>query len=397
MGKSPCGKLISIAGIDPRTGREYSHAGFVPFDLDEVPGLSAGAWAAVADARSALSRLDEIIQISGAPDLGSWMSVPLLRREAQSTSALEGTFEPMRNVLAADLDEDEPQSTAMREILNYVRAAEHCFASAGRRRHLTVGGICELQRMLVEGTPAGERDAGRVRTTPVVIGGRSDLFENARFVPMPPGPGLAASLAALVEWVREHAASSRDPVVEAALFHYQFETLHPFVDGNGRIGRMLIVGRLLRRGELRLPLLTVSPWLEQHDDEYRDRLYAVSALGDWPGWVEFFARAIRLSAIDVRKRIERVRETAERMARDTRGKRSGTLVERLPWLLVRSPMVSIASISRELRCSVPAATGAVLRLVELGHLKETTGRKYGRRYAAEEIVKALVSPIEPIH
>lgn len=394
MAKSPTGTLTSIAGTDARTGNAYRHSGFVPHDLGDMPELSQFAWKALADARAGLARLDQIVKIAGAKDLGGWMSAPLLRREAQSTSALEGTFEPMQAVLALDSDDEPAPSTAMREIVNYYTAATYCFTLAKSGRRLTVGHVCEIQGALVNKTPAGQRDAGRIRTTQVAIGSPTSSVEDARFVPMPPGIALEAAVGALVEWGNADDRASRDPIAEAALAHYQFETLHPFTDGNGRIGRMLVVRSLLARGSLSEPLLTISPWLERHDSEYRDRLYEVSANGDWSAWVEFFAQAVRLSARDVELRIERVQGIADAMAASTKGSRSGTLLQRLPGLLVRSPFVTVASVARDLKCSKVAASATIDRFVELGHLAETTGGTYGRKYAATEIVKTLVAPVD---
>ncbi len=394
MKTSPTGNLTTIAGTDARSGNAYQHAGFVPHNLDAMPNLSQSAWKALADAREGVARLDQIVKIAGAKDLGGWMSAPLLRREAQSTSALEGTFEPMREVLALDYDDKNAPSTAMREIFNYVKAATYAFDLAKKKRRLTLGHICELQGMLVRDTPSGQRDPGKVRTTQVAIGSPTSSVEDARFVPMPPGIGLEAALGALVEWGNASGRAERDPIADAALAHYQFESLHPFTDGNGRIGRMLVVRSLLERGILSEPLLTISPWLERHDSEYRDRLYEVSATGDWSGWVEFFAQAVRLSARDVEHRIARVQTIAEAMVASAQGGRSGTLKLRLPNLLVRSPFVTVASVARELECSKVAAGKAIDRFVARGYLAETTGGNYGRKYAATEIVEALVAPVD---
>lgn len=394
MRRSPTGALTAIAGTDGRTGLPFTHAGFIPNPLGEAPAIGQTAWLAVAEARDALARLDQTTQIAGASLMASWMSAPLLRREAQSTSALEGTFEPLDRVLAVDSAGEVPLSVSMREVRNYVVAADMAYDTAKSGRGLTAGEICALQGVLVSGTPAARRDPGQLRTTQVAVGGASSSIEDARFVPMPPGTALMAALESLVEWMRNEDGERRDPVVEAAMFHYQFETLHPFTDGNGRIGRLLIVAGLLRRGLLAEPLLTISPWLERNDREYRDRLYSVSAQGEWSGWIEFFAVAMCRSAEDVLARVERIQSIALEMKDAVSSERTGTATSRLPDLLVSMPIVSVASVTKGLGCSTPTADKAIQSFVRLGYLRETTGSNYGRQFAATQMVEVLMRPVD---
>lgn len=394
MRLSPTGGLTTVAGTDVRTGLPFTHAGFIPHPLGAAPVIKQAAWLAIAEARDALARLDQITQIAGASLMASWMSAPLLRREAQSTSALEGTFEPLDSVLAVDSAGEVPLSVSMREVRNYVVAADRAYGAAKSGRGLTAGEICALQGVLVSGTPAARRDPGQLRTAQVAVGGASSSIEEARFVPMPPGTALAAAMEALVQWMRNEDRERRDPVVEAAMFHYQFETLHPFTDGNGRIGRLLIVAGLLRRRLLAEPLLTISPWLERNDREYRERLYRVSAHGEWSEWIEFFAVAMCRSAEDVLARVERIQNIALEMKEAVNSERSGTATSRLPDLLVAMPIVSVASVAKGLGCSKPTADKAIQRFVHLGYLRETTGANYGRQFAATRMVEVLMQPVD---
>ncbi|MFN3866932.1 MAG: Fic family protein [Demequina sp.] len=389
MSQSPSGHLTRIAGTDSRTRRPYLHKAFIPHPLGEAPELRTPAWNAVVNATGALSRLDQVARVSGARDLAGWMSAPLLRLEAQSTSAIEGTFEPARAVLEADEEDAANQSAEMREILNYVRAARLCFTRAADGRRLTTGLLCELQGMLVDGTRSADRDPGRVRTGQVAIGSPTGSIDEARFVPMPPGVALEAAVSTLLDWEREAPARGTPDLVEVAMFHYQFETIHPFTDGNGRIGRMLVVHALMARGVLAEPLLTVSPWLERHDDEYRERLFNVSAHGDWSSWIEFFSTAVEQSSNDVLRKINSVVRIAEEMADAVKGSRAGSVQRRLPELLVRRPVVSARDVARELECTTPPAQAAIERLEALGFLTEVTGGNYGRRYSATRILDVL--------
>jgi Fic family protein len=194
------------------------------------------------NARAALGALDSTARQLPNPQL---LRRPALLREAQSTSALEGTYAPLSEVFTAA--DDQPDNTSLREIFNYV-AAEHAFTGQAEGRPLSLGVLRELQQILVRGTPSDTPQAGQVRDIQVTIGHRTGAsIVDARFVPHPPGDELVARLRELVDWMRVDRSRSIDPVVAAAMAHYHFETLHPFNDGNGRIGRLLIVLQLLFR------------------------------------------------------------------------------------------------------------------------------------------------------
>ncbi|WP_244881738.1 Fic family protein, partial [Dietzia cinnamea] len=239
------GALVDIVGTDPRVG-DWRHKAFVPARLPEgMPELTMPTVLAVGNARAALASLDSTARRLPDPTL---LRVPTLRREAHSTSALEGTYAPLSEVLGADVE--EPGSPDLREILNFEVMARLGFAWAADGRPLSTTMLYDLQGVLMRGGPL-EEVSGRLRDTQVVVGLRSDVdpggpaIMRARFVPAPPGPLLEAGLSDLVDWMRTDHSSTLDPVVAAAMSHYQFETLHPFRDGNGRLGRFLIVLHLL--------------------------------------------------------------------------------------------------------------------------------------------------------
>lgn len=185
---------------------------------------------------------------------------PTMRREAQSTSALEGTFEPLETVLAQDYEVGEDKSglsESMREVLNYLDAAECGIGQIQSGRPISLPLVRELQKLLVKGTKSDNPQAGDIRSTQVFIGSPTRRIEDARFVPMPPGRDLDIAVQLLVDWWR----SRKEPglaVLDMAMFHYQFETMHPFTDGNGRIGRLLVLLQMMSRGLLSHPLLSVQ-------------------------------------------------------------------------------------------------------------------------------------------
>ncbi len=294
--KSAPGTLVAITGQDPLLG-PWEHKAFIPNPLaQDPPDLSPKTHLVIADARAALAALDSTARQLPNPTL---LRLLTLRREAQSTSALEGTYAPLAEVLVAD--DEEPPTPELIEILNYVAAANCGFAWIADGRPISTSFLSDLQGILMRGTPLAPV-SGHLRDTQVVIGRRLDAdpkahpVHNARFVPSPNGVELESGVGALVAWFREDHRGHIDPVVAAAMSHYQFETLHPFHDGNGRIGRLLIVLHLVAAGVLSEPTLTVSPWFEARRGDYYDRLLAVSTAGDWDAFVAFFAEGLRQAA-----------------------------------------------------------------------------------------------------
>lgn len=386
---SPVGRLVPLRGTDGRTGQPYDHVAFVPDPLPGEPTLNGATWRAVSRASHALGRLHQAAHQVPAPAL---LRRPTLRREAQSTSALEGTFAPLEDVLAADLMDESARSADVREVLNYVDTADAAFSWLREGRRVTVGMLCQLQSLLVHGTPADTPQAGHVREIPVAIGGRSDSIVEARFVPAPPGPELEAGLQDLVDWVNSSSGSGRDPIVAAALVHYQFEALHPFNDGNGRLGRLLIVLQLLQDGVLTESLLSVSPWFEARRMEYKDRLAAVSADGDWDSWVCFFANGLRASATDTAQRVHALLDVqADYLARLRAAGTTG-IARDVAESLIAYPYVTVSAVAERTGKTFQAANNAVRKLVELRILRERTGRTHWRFFEAKDVVAALIGP-----
>ena len=381
---SPVGALVSINGFDPRFGEHYEHWAFVPHPLpDEIP-LSARTWALASEAMLSIGRLDQAGRQIPNPAL---LRRPTLRREAQSTSALEGTYAPLTEVLEVDPEDPQRRSPELVEVLNYVRAAEHAYVTVVDRP-LTLQLLLELHQLLVSGTASDGRDAGKIRSHQVVIGAAAGRVRDARFVPPPPGPDLEAGLRSWIGWVNA-AHPALPPVVSAALAHYEFETLHPFNDGNGRIGRLAIVLHLMLAGALREPLLTVSPWFEARRADYQDELQRVSEKGDWDRWVTFFATGLRDQADDTTRKIDELVAAHDRARELCRANNvRGTALEVAEGLIAR-PIITPSWVQRHYGVSYPAANNAVARLEHLGLVRETTGGNYGRVFAADDVLRIL--------
>lgn len=368
--QSPIGTVVPISGTDP-SGRHFEHFAYVPEPLPRNIELESRTWSQVVAAEAALGRLDQAAQQVPEPGL---LRRPALRREAQSTSALEGTYAPFETVLASEPEDRSGLSVEVREVLNYVVAAEEGFGWVAERP-ITKGLVERLQGVLVANTPSERCDPGRLRQRQVFIGSRGLPIEESRFVPAPEGPHLETGVDGWLEWVREPPAFL-SPVVRAALAHYQFETLHPFFDGNGRIGRLLVAMALMRDGVLREPILVVSPWFEARRSEYQDGLLNLSRTGYWDEWIRFFATGVEESADTTRHRVERLLDWRENALRVVRAANVSGTAERVAGDLIGSPIVRAPSIARQHGITPQGAMLALRRLVELELVEE---RRIGGR------------------
>lgn len=285
----------------------------------------------------------------------------------------------------------------MREVLNYVFVAETAFTWTEEGRSWTVSSLADLQAQLVAGTLAEREFSGMVRPIQVVIGRREGVplteipVKAARYVPPPPGPDLEEGLRDLVGWMQEDHRSEIDPVVSAAMAHYEFEALHPFHDGNGRIGRLLIVLQLYASGVLSEPTLSVSPWFEERRSQYYDALMGVSATGDWSRWVEFFSLGLAASAGAARHRmlaLATVQSTLKEQLRSTSIRTANARV--LIDFAVGHPIFTIAQAARALEMGHPGAKKLIDSLVRHEILAPFGDRVYQRQFHAPGVTNVLL-------
>lgn len=385
--ESPIGRLVPIVGPDPRTHEMVEGKAFLPDPLPREIKLSTETWTLVSSATAALARLDGAARHIPSPDL---LRRPALRREAQSTSALEGTYAPFAEVLAADASDGRHLSAELREILNFERMAELAF-SWPEDRPMTIGMLSELQRTLVSGTAGELPDAGGLRDRIVVIGAPGRGFADARFVPPPDGDQLRAGVEALLEWI--NSPPNLPTVVQAALAHYQFETLHPYSDGNGRLGRLLVIVQLLRGAVIREPLLVVSPWFERRRGVYQDALLSLSLDGNWDSWTALFAEGVAASASESQQKVERLVELQGEFRRRVQAARKRGLAERLGADLIGRPYVNAPEVARRYDVSKQGAHNAIKVLTELDILDDASLRASNNStvYVAREVVEIASS------
>lgn len=323
---------------------------------------------------------------------------PFLRREAVLSSRIEGTQASLSELFAYEVQQlplFEARSSARSDVLevaNYVRALDH---GLGRLNSLPLSLrlIRELHERLMEGVRGRDRTPGEFRRSQNWIGPPGCTLEEATFVP-PPVPEMNEALDAFEKHL--HAPSQLPPLVELALDHYQFEAIHPFLDGNGRIGRLLITLLLVEKKLLSQPLLYLSAYFEQRRQEYYDRLLAVSQRGDWEGWLTFFLQGVAEQARDAVARSQSLQNLHQRYRAQFQVVRSSAVLLRLIDELFASPAVTIASVAGRLSVSFEVARLTVGKLANTGLLREVTGRRRGRLFVADEILRTLEQPLEEL-
>lgn len=390
LSSSPVGTVEIVRGHDFRFGEDFEVPAFLPSPLPRVVDLSPACWRGIADAQEALGRLDASTALIKNPQLLTRLAT---RREAVGTSAIEGTFANLTDVYAADaMDLDSPQDLPpnLREIRNYMRVAEEAYRWVVDRP-ITLGLLKALQSDLVEGTPAAATDRGAIRTQQVYIGVSNRPISEARYVPPPEGDRLSVMMEDWVEWVNEPARRPDVPLLAVLpMAHYQFESIHPFHDGNGRLGRLVMILQLLRANVLRSPSLSLSPWLREHEQEYRDMLLETSATGDWNALVTFFSRAIAEQSRDTTRRVVQLLELRERLSDDVRtALPKARLALEIAENLIANPIVSAASATQIHGRSNQANRDAIHKLVDLGLLAPFNDDTYGRLFWNAEVFRII--------
>jgi Fic family protein len=319
-----------------------------------------------------------------------------VRKEALLSSQIEGTQASLDDVLAYEVRRpDQPASQDAGEVVNYVRAMNF-----GLRRRatlpLSLRLIREIHAELLKGVRGGEptKLPGEFRTTQNWIGHPGCTLDQATFVPPPPHE-MKAALYDLEKFL--HSKRRLPVLVHCALAHAQFETIHPFVDGNGRVGRLLITFLLCHAGVLKRPLLYLSYYFKAHRQEYYDRLNAVRTAGDWEGWLRFLLRGVAEVAEQASQTAGQILALYQQHLRDIHRafpRAAGSATRLLDHLFDR-PYVTAASVSESLSVTAPTANKLIARFQGLGILRETTGQSYGRVFVFDPYLALLREGTQP--
>lgn len=354
---------------------------FIPAELPPDPPIhyDGDLVLALSEADDAVGRLDGVSDTLPNPDLFVAMYV---RKEAVLSSKIEGTQSSLEDVLAYEAGaEPEELPRDVDEVFNYVRAVRHGLARLPDLP-LSLRLMREIHAVLMENVRGGEKDPGEFRRSPNWIGPPGSTLSEAIFVPPPPHE-MNQAMGNLEEYLHE----GRPDLVAAGIAHCQFETIHPFLDGNGRLGRLLIALMLCERGRLRRPLLYLSHYLRRHKQRYYDMLMKVREDGDWEAWLRFFLSGVAEVAhegTETARRVTRLQERDRQVVADEVG---GT--QRFPFLdlLFQYPYVTARFVESRLDISYGTANNLIHRFEDAGILEEVTGRQRYRRYRYRDYVQ----------
>jgi len=348
-------------------------------------------WRLLSQADRALGHLDGAAEILPNPDLFVAMYV---RKEAVLSSQIEGTQASL-----ADLLDYEVRKPALNghpdvgEVVNYV-AAMNFGREETKKRPLSLDLIKDLHARLLAGVRGGDRSRGEFRKTQNWLGPERSRITDATYVPPPPeevGPAMAA-----LERFIQH-PGALPPLLKTALAHAQFETIHPFLDGNGRIGRLLIILLLSADGVIRQPLLYLSYFLKRNRAEYYDRLQATRSPGAWEGWLKFFIRGVTATAEEAAttaRRVVKLREEHRRLVQSRLGRHAAEGLAVLDQLYF-NPVTDVKLVAATLGKTYLYANRLVAQLVGLGLLREATGQVRNRRFKYADYLALFEQPTEP--
>jgi Fic family protein len=360
---------------------------FVPHALPpSAPALAESAW--VERNRSAERALARLSAMAGLVPSVEWLLYSAIRKEALMTSQIEGTQAKLTDLFDNEAGLAVSNTDDVEEVTNYLQAfrlvQDNLRDAAGLP--ISVRLLCDAHRLLLNGVRGTGKQPGELRRSQNWIGGTRP--GNAVFVP-PPADRVPALLADLERFI--HApAGGLPPLVKVALVHQQFETIHPFLDGNGRMGRLLIAALLEHWGLLPEPLMYLSGYLKQHQSAYYRHLSEVRTEGDWEGWVGFFLEGVEMAAAQAEKDIVAL---ASLVAADRRRllqhAKAGPASYRLFELLPTMPRFSVERVRVALNTTFPTASAAVKLLEELGIVTEVTGQKKNRSFSYQAYIDLL--------
>jgi Fic family protein len=373
--RSPAGRLV------PTLNGQF---GFVPNPLPPVISSDA-ILSGLVNATQALGELNGVLRTLADPYL---LIQPLQAREALTSSSMEGTFTTVDALLLAEAGFGGAQGNDTREVFNYSIALRNAVSSLEKipLSLRTIRGVhSDLMRGVTRFRGANVR-AGEFKQHQNWIGAAA--IEAARFVPTPPSE-TPDCLSQLELYLHRPDRDRTPALIDAALMHYQFETIHPFADGNGRVGRILIPVMLYERRALTHPALFPSRALEMRKDDYIDRMFEVSRSGDWIGWINFFMEIVAQTCRDTIATADTLMTMRERYRKQLQeAGRSALLLSSVDRLFIH-PVFSIPQLAEHLDVTYPAAQKNLNTLRRLGIVEEVNGTSHPKYFAAREILNTI--------
>ena len=373
---SPTGRLVPI--------RDEQQA-FVPNPLPRDLPMSPRLVSLLVDASSAVGTLRGIGETVPNPRL---LIRPFIRREAVLSSRIEGTIASLSDVFAYEVEDQSPPGSDVAEVVNYVTALE-CGIDQLEALPISYRLVNEIHSRLLDGVRGQDTLPGQFRDVQVWIGAPRSTIHDARFVPPP--PNRLRDL--FYDWEKfANESTQMPPLVRCALMHYQLEAIHPYPDGNGRIGRLLITLFLCASGVLPIPLLYMSAYFERDRRKYYDELFAVSETGDWEPWLTYFLIGVHEEARDTMERIRRIRRIQDEWRALLQSRNATAKDIQMMDELFSHPLTTVSRASKLLGMSDAGARGVLDRLIDDGILTRTR-RSWPRQYIARRLLYEIERPI----
>ena len=371
------------AGKVIRTPKGYY--AFIPSDLPPDLFFDARLVTALSQADAALSELSGSGRHLPNPHL---LIKPYIRREAVLSSRIEGTKTDLTDLWMRDVEnwEKHEETADIQEVRNYITALEYGIQRLATLP-LSLRLVREIHAHLMEGVRGNQATPGEFRRSQNWIGPAGSTIADAPYVPPPPDE-LMVTLGKWEEFLQER---DRLPdLVQCALMHEQFEAIHPFLDGNGRVGRLLITLFLMERRRLSQPLLYLSSYIEAHRQDYYDLLQNVRTHGDWNAWIMFFLKGVKETAQQALRQTSTLVDLRESYYKQLLGfPKAANLIDQL----FVNPYITVARAEKELKTSNPTARKAIEIMENNGILREITGRDWGKVYLAGKIAEAIQNPV----
>lgn len=362
---------------------EAAYKSFRPAPLPPNPELviSSDMVKKLVEANRALMRLDTAAKY--IPDVKLYILM-YVRKEALISSQIEGTQCTLDDILDPYIDSNKNFDTE--EVINYISA---CWYAIDRLKALPLCNrlLREIHERLLTGLRGSDKNPGEFRKSQNWIGPTNCLLKDARFIP-PNVDDMNDAMSDLEKYMNE--GDDYDPLIRIALIHYQFETIHPFLDGNGRVGRLLILLYLIEQGIISEPIIYISYFLKKNQIEYYDRITEVRQSGNYEQWVSFFLEAVSAAAIDSMTTIEELRDLHEKnIERLPKTNRKNDNVRRVFDYIEQHPIIDIRKTSESLELSYNTVSTAVNKLVQIGILKDTTNYSRNRVFVYEDYINII--------
>ena len=360
---------------------EMAYQSFRPASLPPALNMDDEMIRTLVQANKALAALDTLSL--NIPNMNLFVSM-YVRKEALLSSQIEGTQATLEDVLDPLIEKNANQNVA--DVINYIRATEYAL------NRLNTLPLCnrlikETHAVLMEGVRGKEKSPGEFRASQNWIGAAGSTLKTARYIPPRP-EDMVEAMSDLEKYI--HAEDPLDVLIQAALIHYQFETIHPFLDGNGRVGRLLITLFLMERGVLQVPALYISFYLKKNRIEYYDRMSEVRSKDNYEQWVKFFLRAVQSSAEDASETIRKLASLHDQNMAVIDGMgRAAKTAKALFAYLEQNPIIDIRKTAEALGLSFSTVSGAVKRLEEKGILIQTNNASRNRVFAYQEYLDIL--------